>query len=460
MLRKNKYILCFSEGNGNYFLCNFINKSVVEIDEEALSLLNRKQAYTSEEKKIIDIFKQHKFLVPENYNELEEIRNLEEFKKQKEISTKFSSFEIIVTWQCNLNCVYCLEKPIKGVKRENLDLKKVKKIFEFIDTHLIDTKEKTISLTGGEPLLIRNNVVVSKILEEGKKRDFKFHITTNGTMLKEYSDLLLKKYKDDISRIRVTVDGPKEIHNDRRPFLNGKGSFEKIVEGVNFFLEKDFSKFTIITKFDERNIDYIRNTVEMFKKLGWIDKFTIVFGLVHNYGVNIGNNFLEKRKNILRKMIKFFEDYPQLIDVIKFDDGCGSLEIIKNLFFKAKLPKIKYFNCNGIMLQNVITFAPEGKIYPCTFFAMYDMHPVGNYINPYLDIEIISRLKKRNVFNLKKCHDCKFLLICGGGCPFKDSIKGNIDLFNTSCLQKDLMENEISEFFFKMRKQKEVNKDE
>jgi len=98
-------MLCFSEGNGNYLLCNFINKSVAEIDDEALNLLNKKQVYTIEEKEIIDTFKQHKFLVPENYNELEEIRNLEDFKKQKEISTKFSSFDIIVTWECNLNCI-------------------------------------------------------------------------------------------------------------------------------------------------------------------------------------------------------------------------------------------------------------------------------------------------------------------------------------------------------------------
>jgi len=269
----------------------------------------------------------------------------------------------------------------------------------------------------------------------------------------------LLKYKDDIS-LRVTVDGPKDIHNARRPFLNGKGSFDKIVEGVNFFLEKGFSNFTIITKFDEKNMEYIGDTIEMFRKLRWIDKFIIAFGLVHNYGVNTENNFLEKRKSILCKMINFFKNYPQLIDVIRFDDGCGSIEIVKNLFFSGKLPKIKYFQCNGIILQNTITFAPEGKIYPCTFFAMYDMYPVGGYINSYLDINAISQLKRRNILNLKKCHNCKFLLVCGGGCPFKDAATGNIDLFNTSCLQKDILENEISEFFFKLRKEKEAKKNE
>jgi len=109
---------------------------------------------------------------------------------------------------------------------------------------------------------------------------------------------------------------------------------------------------------------------------------------------------------------------------------------------------------------NVISFVPNGKIYSCSILAMYDMYPIGNYINPYLNINTISQLKKRNILNLKKCHDCKFLLVCGGGCPLRDSVKGDINIYNTTCLQKNLLENEISEFFFKLRKEKEAKKNE
>jgi len=455
----NKYTLCFSEGDKKYLLYNPINKAIAEIDEEALNLLNKKQDYTLEERKGIDALTQHKFLVPEDYNELEEIKNLEDFKKQRKISTRFSCFEIIVTWECNLNCEYCFEKPIKGIKKESLDIKKVKKIFEFIDRHLIDKKEKYMPITGGEPLLIKNKVVLSKILEEGEKRDFKFHITTNGTTLREYSDLLLR-YKRNIFQVRVTIDGPKEVHNKRRPFLNGKGSFDKIVEGVNFILKKGFNNVLIITKFDEKNISYIGDTVEMFKKLGWLGKIEISFGIIGNFGVNAEKNMFERRSDILIKMLTFFKKHPQFVDVIEFDDESNSVEMVKALAFMGKLPETRYFGCNAFRLTNVISFAPDGKLYPCVGLSTHDMYTLGNYLDPYLDLNAISQIKNRNIINLKKCHDCKFLLICGGGCPFRDSIKGDINIYNTTCLQKNLLESEISEFFFKLRKEKGAKKNE
>ena len=75
--------------------------------------------------------------------------------------------------------------------------------------------------------------------------------------------------------------------------------------------------------------------------------------------------------------------------------------------------------------------------------------------------ENIKKLRSRNIFNLKQCQECSILPICGGTCPFRDMNKGDKDILNSvSCMAKDLMENEISEFFFKIRKQKEVNKSE
>ena len=456
MWRKNQYMLSFREGNGNYLLYNPITNFVVKVDEEALNLLNRKQGCTLEEKEVINTLKRHKFLVPENYNELREIESLEEFRKQREIRTKFSFFEFVITWKCNLNCKYCFQRPIKGVKKESLDLKKVKRIFEFIDGY--STSKKEISLTGGEPLLLENIKIISKILKGSKKRNIKIHITTNGTTLKEYSDLLLE-YKKNII-IRVTVDGPKDIHNARRPFLNGKGSFDKIVESINLFLKKGFKKLHIITKFDSENIDYMGDTVKMFKKFGWLGKIRISFGVISNMGVNEEKNLFKKREKVTLKMLNFFKKNPYLVDFIEFDDESGSINIVKDLFFSGKLPEIKYFKCNAFRIQNSISFTPDGKIYPCSLLGMYDMYPIGNYINPDLNIDAIYQLKKRNILNLKKCHECKFLLICGGGCPFRDSIKGNIDIYNTTCLQKNLLENQISEFLFKLRKEKEMKQNE
>jgi len=109
---------------------------------------------------------------------------------------------------------------------------------------------------------------------------------------------------------------------------------------------------------------------------------------------------------------------------------------------------------------NVISFAPNGKIYSCLVLATHDICPLGNYLDPYLDLNAISQIKRRNILNLKKCHDCNLLPICGGGCLFKALKNTKIDIWKqTTCMPRNIFEEEMSKFVatnIKIRKEKEV----
>ena len=89
-----------------------------------------------------------------------------------------------------------------------------------------------------------------------------------------------------------------------------------------------------------------------------------------------------------------------------------------------------------------------------------ELTDILNKENFITELEKEEEIKRRNILNLQKYYDCKFLLIYGSDPPFRGSIKENIIYQYCMLAEKSIRKNEISEFFFKIRKEKEVNKNE
>ena len=467
-MRKNKYCLCLSKGNGEYLMVNLIDKTCVELDEEVLEFVNNIDHLNLEElhnsySEIINKLKIQGIIVEDDCNELEKLKTKEFEDLKNKIPSEFTLFEIITNWDCNLSCVYCFENKNKNnLLKERMNTEKIEKIFKFIDKY--SEKNIQISLTGGEPLLLSNFPLIKKIFKEGSIRNAKFIITTNGMTLK-YLPKFLTKYKDFIKSLRVTLDGTEKIHNRRRPTQGNGKSFSDIVEGIDSLLKRNFNKkITLITKIDEKNVCYIGDYIKFLKKKEWLKKLYISFGVVGNFGNRITENEKEKRKKLIKRILDFLNSNIDLFEYISFEDECNSVNLIKRLVLSGEFPIINYFGCSTFSVAGNIggSFSPDGKFYPCISCAENKVFPIGEYMpEQRLYPENIKKLRSRNIFNLKQCQECSILPICGGTCPFRDMNKGDKDILNSvSCMAKDLMENEISEFFFKMRKQKEVNKDE
>jgi len=466
-MRENRYCLYLSKGDGEYLVVNPIDKTCVELDEEALDLIDNIEGMDikripNSQSEIVDKLKDQGIIVDDNSNELEKLRTKEFEDLKNKIPTKFTSFEIITNWDCNLSCVYCFENKNKNkLLKDRMDFEKIENIFEFIDKY--SEKKILIFLTGGEPLLLSNFPLIKNIFKEGVKRNAEFHVTTNGMTLKYLTNFLIK-YKDSIKWIRVTLDGTEQIHDMRRPTQGNGKSFSDIVEGIDSLLDKGFDKLILLSKFDEHNIDYISQYVDFLRKKEWMGKLSPLFGMVGNFGNRISEN--ERESILIKRFLDFFESDPELLQYIGFDDECASVRLVRSLIFEGIFPKINYFGCNGFSAALGGSFSPDGKFYPCVSCAENKILPIGEYMpNQELYPANIKKVRSRNIFNLKKCYDCSILPICGGICPFRDMGKEELDgensdiLNSVSCMAKDLMENEISEFFFKIRKETEAKKE-
>ncbi len=140
------------------------------------------------------------------------------------------SLTIAPTMACNFRCVYCFEQGHYGSRL--MDKATQDNLMTFIEKHLGGVKYLSISWFGGEPL-IGMPVIESlsrRIISLCKEKDIQYSasIITNGYILTKEVAEKLREYH--VWSAQITVDGPKEIHDTRRPMATGQGTYDVIME--------------------------------------------------------------------------------------------------------------------------------------------------------------------------------------------------------------------------------------
>ncbi len=176
-----------------------------------------------------------------------------------------TSFTWVVTYNCNFRCPYCFESRDKKDGREKLVFTKeqvdiVYKAQDKIQPHR-KLRSNAITLYGGEPLLAENKEVVNYIVEEGRKRGYTFKAITNGYEVDHFLNLLTP---DCINKLQISIDGPKEIHNQRRVHYKKHNTFDKIVNNVKLALDRGV-KVIIRMNSDKHNIEQFTELANYFK---------------------------------------------------------------------------------------------------------------------------------------------------------------------------------------------------
>ena len=65
---------------------------------------------------------------------------------------------------------------------------------------------------------------------EEKEITYSAGIITNGYLLTKENAERLKECQ--VGRVQITLDGPKEIHDVRRPLVNGNGTYDIIMKNI------------------------------------------------------------------------------------------------------------------------------------------------------------------------------------------------------------------------------------
>lgn len=162
---------------------------------------------------------------------------------------------------CNFACrAYCGQTHRPG----SMDARQGDLVLERIERKLRThaRSELLVGWFGGEPLtglaFIREFTPRAIALAASHGASFDAKIVTNGYLLTPATACELVRDLR-VSRIEVTLDGPRGAHDARRPTLGGGGSFDRVLENVCRLAEREDVRPVIVlrTNVDRENADRV-----------------------------------------------------------------------------------------------------------------------------------------------------------------------------------------------------------
>ena len=269
---------------------------------------------------------------------------------------------LIPSYGCNLACTYCYQHGID----ENTSLMKHETVDAFFDYARSEFTDKAvkpfITLFGGEPLVNSpgQRKILQYIIDQCIAEDYELSIVTNGYDFTEFVDML-KKVK--IKEVQFTLDGSKDVHDTRRGTANKKGSFDRVVAGIEKAVENKMP-VNLRSVVDAENIQDLISLAEFLDQKGWLELPQALFK------TQIGRNY---------ELFECYEKPEHLLSQIELWAQISSLGKTNPILAKFHRPDfygIRYLVDTGELYMASFDTCPAtktewvfdlyGDIYSCT----------------------------------------------------------------------------------------------
>ena len=314
-----------------------------------------------------------------------------------------------VAHDCNLRCKYCFADEGEYHGRRALMSEEVgKAALDFLVKNSGGRKNLEVDFFGGEPLM--NWEVVKKLVEYGRSiekeydKNFRFTLTTNGTLL---NDEILKFVNKEMGNIVLSIDGRKEVNDSMRPRAGGQGCYDDIVPKYQKVAESRHQlRYFVRGTFTHANLDFsedVKHLAELgFKQISvepvvaspedWYAFKDEDIPIICEEYDKLAKYYIEKHKE--GKGFNFFHFNIDLEGgpcVAKRLSGCGS-------------------GCEYLGVT------PWGDLYPCHQFVGNEDFIMGNVFDGITRPDIRDMFKKSNVYSRPECQKCFARYYCSGGC--------------------------------------------
>lgn len=329
-----------------------------------------------------------------------------DFKKRQ---TVVKALCLHIAHDCNLACRYCFagEGEYKG-DRSLMSLEVGKKALDFLVANSGNRRNLEVDFFGGEPLMnfdvVKELVAYGRELEKTHDKHFRFTLTTNGVLLR---DDVIEFANKEMDNIVLSIDGRKEVHDHMRPFKNGKGSYDFILDKFKKVAEsRNQQKYYVRGTFTHYNLDFVKDVLSLADEgFEQISVEPVVAGPEEPYAIRkedipqICEGYDELAKEMLKrkKEGRGFNFFHYMIDlsggpcVYKRLSGCGS----------------------G---TEYLAVTPWGDLYPCHQFVGEEEFCLGNVDDGIVNTEMRDTFKLCNVYAKEECRNCFAKFYCSGGC--------------------------------------------
>lgn len=409
----SKFNLFFDFNDKCMLAMNPLSGSVDLIDKDVLVVLDRigSNKSVNASKDLLNTLIRRGYLFPSIEDEEECLEKLHE-KYIRKMASQPNLIIICPTYACNLKCVYCFESETQ--KTPGIMTKAVmQKAFETIEILNQGKKElPKIILFGGEPLLRRKRQIqiLEDILRECKDRNYSVKIITNGVELEYFCDLIGHYDGGDL---QVTLDGPKKIHDKRRIFADGSGSFDKIVRGIDLALTHDFH-IALRVNVDAHNINFLPELGNFIIEKRWFEtkKLSPYLAPVQSVGCKDYGCWTPFDASLTR-ILQLYKESEAMRIFNSFD--FTEMTLVKYFVETGKLLPPRFSHCGAN--NSMYTLDLYGDINVCDRHCGIREYAIGRfYPNLQINDESLKKWRERSIFTVLKCRNCNVSLLCGGGC--------------------------------------------
>ena len=335
-------------------------------------------------------------------------------------SSEVKALCLHICHDCNLRCRYCFaDEGAYHAAREMMSRETAKAAIDFLLKNSGKRKVLEVDFFGGEPLMnlgvIKETVYYAK--EEAAKlgKKFLFTTTTNALLL---DDETIEFLNAEMENVVLSIDGRKEVHDAVRKTVNGKGSFDAVIEKIRKFVRSRGDKhYYVRGTFTAKNLDFSKDV--LFLADSGFDSISLEPVVTDIEDLAIGKEHLPA----------IADEYDRLCDayLARMAEGKGFNFFHFNVDLEGGPCLAKRVSACGAG-NEYFSVVPNGDIYPCHQFAGDSEFRMGSVYEGVLDAAIREKFRDSCLFTRKKCDGCFAKYICSGGCSANNyHFNGSID---------------------------------
>ncbi|MGC8983211.1 MAG: radical SAM protein [Desulfurococcaceae archaeon] len=400
-MKLSKYNLFFSFNSDYDLVYNTLYGSLLLVDKSTSSLLRSGDlSRLAGDPEVLGVLVREGVVLSDDVSEEERYAR----HVASRLSNYAAQFFIGLTSRCNLACVYCIQSYRREVEGVDMGEKEWSRLYEYI-VKLVEagTRRVYVAFYGGEPLL--NAKVAKAIVRDLRKLEEEYgvekgiSIVTNGTVLS--SDV--EDVVSEALTIQVTIDGVEEVHDKRRPFKDGRGSFSTILRNTVKLVDEYKKRVGVRVNVDEHNIDEAWKLVDFLAELGLagrlvgIDFSPVIPDQADLYNpLKTSKNYYEYFTSISRK----------IVDLVEYAVERG-----------FKIPKV--FVRGPCICSSLHGYSVDEQLnlYPCPGYMYDHRYITGRVLSGGVVVQSVERTMLA-LSNPPCTKNCPYAPICHGGCLY------------------------------------------
>lgn len=317
---------------------------------------------------------------------------------------------------CNLGCVYCFEDDIKS-RLGPMAEATTRASLDFAFERAAGSPKLSLHFGSGEPLLRFPRL--RTVVEEAERRaaaagqEIAFDLTTNATLV---TPDIARFLADHPFRVRVSCDGPAEIHDRHRPTRRGRGSYDDVLRGLGLLLEHLADRVTV------------NSVLASGTRLATLWAWAKELRLAHYHVIKVGTYADDEHGLRTAELAEFEEDLAAIADDLFTDLAAGRVPIdyqpITKVVRRLMIPEPVTRFCG--VAGSYLGIASDGRVYPCFRHLGVERYQLGDVRDGVDDAKRRSFLghEAADVDHRPVCQDCWARYLCGGGCYADSTVYG------------------------------------